>query len=474
VRAGTQVFQSERKALTTRSGQKIEADAGRLMVPENRSNPRSRSIAIEFLRLRSRSASPRAPLFYLEGGPGSRAISERPDALEFWNPFLDVCDVVLINQRGTNDPALIWNWDGPPPVSYFLSADSAARHEAEMDRRSVAAFRARGVDLAGYTSVESAADLDALRATLGIPRVSLLGFSYGTHLECAYLRKYGDHVENAVMLGVEGPDQTQKLPWVMDVQLRKLGVLVARDPRLSSRIPDLVALFDRVIARLERQPAIIPVAGPSGDTLRVPIGPFGLRMIMRFDMGDATDLVVFPRLLWSIDQGDLSVLAWFVRKRVAVTMGVHGMSESMDTASGITQGRLALIQDQSRTSRFGDVVNFPFLVAGASWPVPDLGDAFRAPLVSSVRALIVSGLLDFNTPPAQGDELAWGLPNATHLVVANAGHEQTWFQNDTTVPVIKDFLLGQDVSARRITYPALRFVSLDGDSSRMGHPSVAR
>lgn len=475
VATGVDRLQIQHRTLKSKRGTPIEVETGRLMVPENRSSPRSRSIAIEFLRLRSRSGSPHAPVFYLEGGPGTPAVTEDPAALDYWAQFLDVSDVVLINQRGTDDPALRWRWDGPPPIHYFVHADSAARHVAEMERRSLAAFRSRGVDLAGYTTVESATDLDELRAALGIRRVSIVAFSYGTHLACAYLRRFGDRVENAVLLGVEGPDQTQKLPWVMDTQLQKLALLAANDPRIASRVPDLVALYDRVVSRLERQPMLIPVAGPSGkDTLMVPIGPFGLRLILRIDIGDATDLVVIPRLLWSIDQGDPSVLAWFVRKRVGITSGVNGMSESMDTASGVTSGRLALIEDQARTSRFADVINFPFLIGGTPWPAPDLEDAFRAPLVSPVRALIISGGLDLNTPPSQGDELEWGMPNATHLVIANAGHEQTWFQNPNTVPVIKDFLSGVDVADRKITYPALRFVPLEGTDSMVTHPSVTK
>ena len=473
--AETSRLQVQHRTLVSKRGVHIEVESGKLMVPENRSNPRSRLIAIEFLRMKSRSESPRAPLLYLQGGPGSRGVTENPEALDFWAQCLDVSDVVLINQRGTNDSALTWSWDGPPPLHYFVSADSAARHVAEMERRSLAAFRARGVDLAGYNTVESAADLDALRAALGIERVSVLAFSYGTHLACAYLRRFGDRVENAVLIGVEGPDQTQKLPWVMDTQLRKLAFLAARDPRIAPRVPDLVALFDRVVSRLDRQPMRIPVAGPSGkDTLMVPVGAFGLRLIMRIDVGDATDLVVVPRLLWSIDQGDPSVLAWFLRKRVNIMSGIHGMSESMDAASGVTKGRLALIEDQSRTSRFADVVNFPFLIGGEAWPVPDLGDDFRSPLVSPVRTLIISGGLDFNTPPSQGDELMWGMPNATHLVVANAGHEQTWLQNDQSGPVIRDFLRGIDVADRRITYPALKFVPLEGVDPTVTHPSVTK
>jgi pimeloyl-ACP methyl ester carboxylesterase len=150
--------------------------------------------------------------------------------MDFWAPFLAVSDVVLIDQRGVGDADLTWRWDGPPPRSFFVHADSARRHSEELDRRALVAIRARGVDLAGYTTAESATDLDELRAALGIEKVSLLAFSYGTHLACAYLRRYDGHVENVVMFGLEGPDQTYKLPWAMDTQFRKLAPARRRGP----------------------------------------------------------------------------------------------------------------------------------------------------------------------------------------------------------------------------------------------------
>jgi pimeloyl-ACP methyl ester carboxylesterase len=470
--SGSKVLELRHKTLKSHGGTTIEADAGTLLVPENRSNTRSRSIPIAFLRLRSTAAHPRAPLFFLQGGPGSRGVSENPHLLEAFVPFLAVSDLVLIDQRGVADSLLQWEWDGPPPLNYFMDADSALRQEAEMSRRASAAIRARGVDLTGYTTVQSAADLDALREALGAPRVSLLAFSYGTHLACAYLRAFGTRVESVVMLGTEGPDQTYKLPWAMDTQFRKLAILAGADPRINKRVPDLVALYDRVIARLEREPMIVSL--PAGkDTLRLPIGPFGLRLILRFDVGDATDLVVFPRLLWSIDHGDPSVLEWFVRKRAGIAVRVHAMGSVMDAASGVTAGRRALIDAQAKTSRFADVVNFPYQ-AEDIWNAPDLGDAFRSPLISPVRTLFVSGDLDFNTPPYQAEELRWGMTNTTHLIVEHAGHEQTFWQNDTAVPVIVDFLAGRDVRDRTITYPALRFVPLEGTDAEVTHPSVSR
>lgn len=475
-RAGTEAstrFTLEHKQLPGAGGRLLQADAGTLLVPENRSVATSRRIPVRFLHLHSRAKAPRAPIFFLAGGPGDRAVSEDARTLAFWAPFLEVADVVLVDQRGVSDPALRWSWDGPLPLQFFASADSAARHVDAVTRRAAATIRARGVDLAGYNTVESAEDLDELRAALGIERVSLLAFSYGTHLATCFLRRHGERVESAVMLGTEGPDQTLKLPWTMDVQLRRLALLAAADPHVGARVPDLVALYDRVIARLGREPVTIPLATPDGrDTVRVTVGPFGLRYLLRADIGDASDLVVFPRLLWSLDQGDPSVLAWFVRKRAGVALGAHAMNEAMDAASGCSPERLALIDAQARTSRFADVVNFPYPAVTAAWGVPDLGTAFRAPLVSPVRTLFVSGSLDCNTPPQQAEEMRWGFADATHLVVENAGHEQTFWQNPAAVPVVVDFLAGRDVRERKISWPKLEFVPLEGRDG--GHPSVAR
>ena len=180
---------------------------------------------------------------------------------------------------------------------------------------------------------------------------------------------------------------------------------------------------------------------------------------------------MFPRLLWSIDQGDPSVLTWFIAKRGAIALYAPGMTYAMDSASGLSPGRRAMIESQS-ASRFAEVVNFPYPDIVEAWGVPDLGDEFRAPLVSSVRTLFLSGELDWNTPPYQAEEIKWGFANAVHLVVSNAGHEQIWFQNEETTAIMVDFLAGDDVRNRRPTYRPLRFLPLDGNDPEVRHPSV--
>ena len=55
---------------------KYSADCGTLVVPENRSDPNSRLIALPVIRVRALSDSPAEPIFYLQGGPGGTSRAE--------------------------------------------------------------------------------------------------------------------------------------------------------------------------------------------------------------------------------------------------------------------------------------------------------------------------------------------------------------------------------------------------------------
>ena len=54
--------------------------------------------------------------------------------------------------------------------------------------RCAAELRDKGIDLAAYNTEASADDLEDLRKALGAPKISLFGFSYGTHLALAAIR----------------------------------------------------------------------------------------------------------------------------------------------------------------------------------------------------------------------------------------------------------------------------------------------
>jgi pimeloyl-ACP methyl ester carboxylesterase len=136
------------------------------------------------------------------------------------------------------------------------------------------------------------------------------------------------------------------------------------------------------------------------------------------------------------------------------------MPIATDCASGVSAPRLAQIRAEGPGSVFGEVTNFPFPFICEGIGAPDTGEEMRLPISNDVPTLFVSGTLDSNTPPFQAEEVRWGLTRATHLVVENAGHEDTQ-PNPAVQRAIFDFLAGQDVSDRHIALPRPQFLSLE-------------
>ena len=102
-----------------------------------------------------------------------------------------------------------------------------------------------------------------------------------------------------------------------------------------------------------------------------------------------------------------------------------------------------------------------------------LDEQFRAPLVSDVRTLFLSGSLDWNTPPQQAEEVRWGFSNGTHLVVENAGHEQV-LTHPLIQDAMQDFLRGKDVRRVNAAWPAIKFAPIKGYDPEVTHPALAR
>ncbi len=466
-------LRSEARTVTLPDGTQLAYDLGYLEVPENRNDVRTRKIEISYLRMPAAPGANGAPVFFLAGGPGDAAIPEDPRALAGWTSLRQVGDVILVDQRGTgrSRPNLAYRWQGAPPVHLFRSSADARQFIRVVAESAAAHFRSQGTDLRGYTTVESADDIEALRVALGIGKINILGFSYGTHLGLSVIRRHGKHVQGAVLVGVEGPDHSWKLPRTMDTQWARLSLLAAADSGISARIPDLDALLRRVLARLDAAPMMVTIRGARGDSLRIPVGGDGLRYFLRRDIGDASDLPVFPRLLYSIDQGDPTLLQWFTQRRFGA--GSHVMSAVMDAASGVSALRRAQIEAESAASPFRTIANFPYPDDATGMDAPDLGDGYRSPVVSNVRTLFLSGTLDFNTPPFQAEEVRWGFSDSHHIIVGNAGHEQVLTHPAVRAAIVR-FLKGEAVHDVTAAWSPLRFVPLTGHDPERTHPSVRR
>ncbi len=453
---------------------RINAEIGTLKVPENRSDKRSRLITVNYIRLKSLAVNPAEPIFYLEGG--SRNVTwqaENPDYLNNWRPYLQISDVILYDQRGTRDEDLVHYWEGSYPENFLVSAEAASAHWKGMAKLALETYQEKGIDITGYSIIENAQDIEDLRKALDIDKISIMGFSFGTKLGLTLIKLYGQHIENAVLAGVQGLEQTFEYPSLLNTQFQKIANMVASDKRIYREVPDLVMVLDRVMKKLEEKPIEVDIQSPiTGKTMKVKIGSFGLALILNIDIGDAFDLPVLPRLIYSIDRGDTSILKWFVQKRFIWAYGLPGMDITMNISSWGNQCRLARIEKEAEQSLFKNVINFPFYSFRDIWPLAQVDFNFTEPVTSNVRTLLLSGELDHNTPPFQAEQVKWGFSNATHLVVKNAGHEQI-LSNATIKEAILRFFRGGDVSEIRASNKELRFIPMTGTDEQVSHPSMA-
>jgi len=446
-------------------GQNVAAELGRLVVRENRSNRKTNLIELAFVRLKSTAEKPGFPVVYLDGGPGSSAINiaRAPEYMRAFMKLREVGDVILLDQRGVgrSKPNLSRLSSEALPLDVFADNDVALRAFRERTVAAVNYFRSLGVDIQAYNTIESANDVDDVRKALGVEKLNLVGFSYGTHLGLACIRYHGPNLNRVVLIGTEGPDHTNKLPSTSDTSLKRLAKLAAAAPELEGKVPDLVGMLREVLTRLEKEPVTVQVTDQrTRKPVDLKIGKSGLQFLIMRDLGDSNDLPIFPAWFYSMHQGDYSILSRFAEKRYnQFGAGISLMTVVMDASSGTTKARMAKIEEEAKTAMLGHMVNFPFPGIDEAVGSPDLGDKFRSPIHTSVPTLFFSGTLDNNTPPFQADEVRKTFRNSTHLIVENAGHESMLV--DTRVQqAIVEYLRGGDVSNTKIALPPLKFNEL--------------
>lgn len=460
------------RTFKTTSGVDVEGNVGYLEVPENRNNPASRTIKLKYVHLKSLSENPATPIIYLEGGGGvgtTEAYNQKylDDRLE----YLEVADFIFLDRRGATDKSLTYIWKDDYPTDFFVSEENANQHYQQVAKVALEKFAQKKIDVTGYNIEEHAKDVNDLMSLLGFNTYTLFGFSYGSHIGMTVMKLFPDHVERAVMVGADAPNQAFNYPSHLDDHIAKIATLVEQDSTLNMTATDFLTLVNSAMNKLKEQPATVTVKNPlTRKKINLPIGAFGLGLILRLDIDDAYDIPAIPRLLYSINSGDYSMLTWFVQKRMILALGLPGQGINQQLASGVSPVRWSTIEKEARESLFGNVVNFPFSAVKDHWIDNELSFDPTVPMTTQIPTLFISGTLDCRTPVQQVDEIMKGFVNAGHVKVENAGHEQAQWDSDVANTIIPAFLKGGTAKSTNAYYSGIEFIPVTGEAS--GHPSI--
>jgi pimeloyl-ACP methyl ester carboxylesterase len=182
-----------------------------LTVPLDYLDPAGATIKIHVLKVPA-SGSRIGSLVVNPGGPGAAGTSYAAGkGTYFGDPLLAHFDVVGFDPRGTGRSSPVDCLDDRA-FNAYLSSDPDPRTPAEIaqfrrQQRSLAQGCARtsGALAAHVSTVESARDMDILRAALGDRRMSYLGASYGTELGATYAQLFPQRVGRFVLDGAVDP-----------------------------------------------------------------------------------------------------------------------------------------------------------------------------------------------------------------------------------------------------------------------------
>jgi len=437
-----------------------KAERGTLAVPENRSDPDSRLIALPVIRVHSLSDDPAEPVFWLAGGPGQ-------SNMKFFRlkGLIDNHDIVMVGYRGVDGSSVL---DSPEMAKDIKGAGDNLFSEQSITKlgdamtRTAVRLQEEGVDLDGYTIPETINDIEAARIGLGYEHINLLSASYGTRVAMIYAWMHPDSLHRSAMIAVNPPGHMVWEPEVVDQQIEYYADLGRQDSNLSGRTPDLAETVRNVAHNMPTHWLFLPI-----DPGKVKF----MTHFMLFNRGMASS--VFDIYI-TAEQGDPSGLALMCLMYDFMIPG--SMTWGQWTAMGAT--------DYSKKRDYitemdppGSILGAPtsLLVGGSlqrsAWPEPPFPTEFREVQPSEVETLLVSGSVDFSCPPQFAtDELLPSLSEGKQVILSEFGHtDDLWeLQPEATVRLLSSFYDTGMADDSLYTYQSMDF------HVGLGFPEIAK
>ncbi len=402
----------------------------RATVPLDRTGAVPGRIRLLVARLKGRPRRSRV-LLGLAGGPGQSATSALQGFADAAGPVLRTHELVVFDQRGTGSSGLL----RCPSVERRFVRDLTAAGAACAARL--------GPARAFYTTRDSIADVEAVRAALGVERMSLLGVSYGTKVALGYAAAHPGRVERLVLdspVTASGPDVYARSSFAAIPALLRD---VCRARRCRGIADDPIADLARLAARLRARPLRGTAIGPRGRRLSAVLRTSGLLDVLFASDVDPRVLPALPAAVRSALRGDAAPILRLLRLSTAA----HDPGPPRDFSTAVLVATLCEESafPWSRTAdpaqrrhelgaalqALGDGPFAPFDGTAAiaafampvcyAWPAAPAAPSFPD-TPPAVPTLLVSGTRDLRTPLQDARDLAARLPDARVLAVAGAGH----------------------------------------------------
>ncbi len=397
-----------------------------LIVPENRTKNNGKTIKLPFIVVKSKNPNKKNdPLLFTTGGPGGSSLRWARGAAG--RAIINDRDCIAFEQRGT--------WFAQPRLEGDELSDAikqAYRMNLNKDsmmvegtKRYYKALLDKGIDLSGYNTDESVADIDDLLATLHIDSVNLTGGSYSGGLMLAVLQKDPSRVRSLVL---DSPLPTfvpidEDEPANLNEALHVLFQRVEQDSTDKTLYANLEERFKQYFSSIGGKTfSIRYLEKGTTDTLTIEYTRNDLLDIIDNSFGRMKDL---PAMITKMIAGDHTQL---IKERLdgifRGTDGPSGMRLSVYCADQTAYHHEAVLNEVANAYPYmaGYHINDVYKALCDCWQVPPIKKETKQPFYSDKPILLADGEMDYACRPGYIDRIHHYMPNSIRLLYTNGAH----------------------------------------------------
>jgi pimeloyl-ACP methyl ester carboxylesterase len=402
---------------------------GYLVVPENRTKLNSRLIKLPFVLVESKNKNKRNdPLLFTTGGPGGSSLGWAVGAAR--RSVINKRDCIAFEQRGTQ-------YALPNLWSPELSDAIKESYKKNLNKDSMvlvgvraykAALVAKGIDLSGYNTDESVADIHDLLTALHIDSVNLLGGSYSGGLMLAVLQNDPTRIRSLIL---DSPlptfvhideDEPANFNEALEIVFRHCD----EDSADKARYGGMKEKFQQYFTAIGGKLFYIPYVEKGGaDTLNIQYTRSDLLEVIENTLFDRSRIKDVPYIITEMIKGNHHA---YIRDHLdgifQYDNGPNGMRLSVYCADQAEYNNQVIIDQLSQVYPWmaGYHINDVYKTICDCWLVPPIRRSTKQPFYSNVPVLLSDGALDNACRPLYIDLIHHYMPNSQRLVFNNFSH----------------------------------------------------
>src|SRR3954447_6969723 len=421
---------AEARVRTHRCPDDPAARCGTLKVPLDRTGKLAGTIPIKFAYVGD--IKRRTPILALSGGPGQAGVSLLEDFADSLRPAGGRATVVL-DQRGTGYSGVLRC--KPLEHSDLLKAHKEA---AECAKK-------LGARRDYYFSDDSVADMDALRAALGLKTWSVYGVSYGTRVATLYAQRHPNRVDRLVLDSTIEPGGPGPLYGPTFAAIPRVLGAVCAHGLCRSVTADINADTNRLVAKLASGPLHGVLVGQDGRRHKRTFGRNRLFAALLTGDFDESLRAEMPTAIRSAIHGDAAPLIRLAHRAALIEGGgsdPHFLSATLYATTVCTEQTFPwdwnadavtrLAQAKAAVEAIPASALYPFdrktaldsdeIYLCSRWPAVNRALPPPPGPLPDVKTLLVEGQDDLRTPVEGAKKLAALLPHSTLVAVPGVGH----------------------------------------------------